>query len=341
MAPPAFNSGLVFPSDEPASGSAPYDRNWGGTLRLFFKFSEGLKDVGARYYRLSVTEADGSGNPAGTRHYLGDGLSWEKSVGAGVTVPVSLGPVAMGGENHLFAIPYDSDADWDEDQCHARLNTNDPRWKDPEVRHLLTIEVFDGAGRRMRPNGTPATGQPGIEIEAPFTFRRQYQDIGPSADVPFGALTHTLWWDNRPMVADLENLRLDGLAYNAECQYLQGLHTSELSAGYRAYHPNPLFHHSHSIWWYRGAGSTPEHWAYLTISPVNVGQPSPPAPPPGDAGVSGFDTFAEMLRTNLHPSRLKCSFVVHLHASAKTFNGEVSLGMNASDEWAFSIEING
>lgn len=85
VAAPSFNDGLALPSNDPAAGSAPYDRNWGGLLKLYFKFSEGLKDVGARYYRLSVTAADEDGNPTGPRHYYGDGLSWEKSVGGGVT----------------------------------------------------------------------------------------------------------------------------------------------------------------------------------------------------------------------------------------------------------------
>jgi hypothetical protein len=341
VAPPAFNGGLVFPSDEPASAAAPYDRNWGGTLKIYLKFSEGLKDVGARYYRLSVTATDASGNPIGPRQYLGDGLSWEKSVGAGVTVPVSLGPVPpVGGENHLYTIPYDSDADWDADQYHAYLETNDSRWSgavgatDPDVRHLLTCEVFDAAGRRMRPNGTPATGQPGVEIEAPFTYRRQFQDIGPSANVPFGALTHLFWWDNRPMVADIETLQIDGLAYNAECQYLHRLADSDFGVGYRAYHPNPLFHNSHSIWWYRGSGGTPGHTATLTHSSVNVGQP------PAGRGASGTNTFGEMLRIDLDPTRLKCSFVVTLSASAKTFDGEIHLsGLDRGDMWAFSLEI--
>lgn len=336
VAAPAFNDGLAFPSTDPAAATAPYDRNWGGVLKLYFKFSEGLRDVGAKYYRLSVTAADASGNPIGPRTYIGEGLSWEKSVGGGVTVPVSLGPVPpVGGQNNLYLIPYDHDADWDADQYHAYLNTNRVEWSDPEVRHLLTLEVFDDTGRRLRPNGTPATGQPGLEIEAPFTYRRQFQDLGPSANVPFGALTHMFWWDNRPVFADLESLIRNGLVYNAECQYLQGQADSTFSVGYRAYHENPLFHDSHSVWWYRGSGATAEHQDTLTLSAFNVGKP------PDPAGVSGSTTFAEMLRTNLDPSRLKCSFVVYLSVGVKTFDGENTLAyLNGWDAWAFSVEIN-
>lgn len=336
VAASAFNDGLAFPSSDPTAATAPYDRNWGGVLKIYFKFSEGLRDVGAKYYRLSVTAADSSGNPVGPRHYIGDGLSWEKSVGAGVTVPVSLGPVSVGGQNNLYLIPYDHDADWDADQYHAYLNTNRAEWNDPDVRHLLTLEVFDDTGRRLRPNGTPATGQPDAEIEAPFTYRRQFQDLGPSANVPFGALTSMLWWDNRPAFADIEHLVKNGLMFNAECQYLQGLADSTFGVAYRAYHENPLFHDSHTIWWYRGSGSTVEHSDTLTTSPSNVGQP--PAP----AGLSGSNTFAQMLRTNLEPSRLKCSFVVYLSVGVKTFDGENTLTyLNGWDAWAFSLEING
>lgn len=328
VASPAFNDGLAFPSDEPAAGSAPYDRNWGGLLKLYFKFSEGLKDVGARYYRLSITAADGSGDPTGSRDYYGTGLSWEKSVGAGVTVPVSLGPNTVNTENNLYAIPYDSDADWDADQYHAYLNTN--AWT--EGRHLLTLEIFDQDGKRLRPPGTPPTGQPGVEIEAPFTYRRQFQDLGPSANVPFGALTHMLWWDNRPAVGDIFTLRKDGLVYNAECQYLQGLRESGFSVDYNAYHPEPLFHDSHTIWWYRGSGTTPNHTGTLTSSAVNT-----------PSGTSGVATFEEMLLPDAAtPARLKCSFVVHLSVGVKTFDGENILWyLGAHDQWAFSIEING
>ncbi len=336
VATPAFNDGLAFPSEALAAGAAPYDRNWGGTLKIYYKFSEGLKDVGGRYYRLSVTAADASGGPSGARHYLGSGLAWEKSVGGGVTVPVSLGPVSVGGQDHLYLIPYDADADWNADQYHAYLDTNQLEWNDPDVRHLLTVEIFDDAGRRLRPNGTPATGQPGVESEAPFTYRRQFQELGATANVPFGALTHMLWWDNRPAQADLETLIRNGLLFDAECQYLQGTADSTFSVGYRAYHWNPLFQESHAIWWYRGSGATPGSTGLLTQSSLNVGRP------PDPAGQSGTNTFADMLRTDLEPDRLKCSFVVQLVIYVKTFDGENILSyLDASDQWAFSVEING
>ena len=40
--------------------------------------------VGAYYYRISISEADANGNPTGTRFYYGDGLAWEKVVGADI-----------------------------------------------------------------------------------------------------------------------------------------------------------------------------------------------------------------------------------------------------------------
>jgi hypothetical protein len=249
---------------------------------------------------------------------------------------VSLGPQPpIGGTNFLYTIPYDADADWDADQYHAVLNTNDLRWNDPDKRHLLTLEVFDAAGARLRPNGTPPTGQPGAEHTAPFTYRHQFQDLGPTANVPFGALTHLFWWDNRSVYADIESLIKNGLVFNAECQYLQGTAASTLAAGYRAYHPNPQFHYVHALWWYRGSGATPGSTDTLTYSTVNVGMP------PNPAGVSGAHTFAHLLRTDLDPSRLKCSFVIYLHCYVKTWDGETILtGLERGDAWAFSVEIN-
>lgn len=58
-------------------------------------------------------------------------------------VSVSLGPDPVGGQNDLYAIPYDSDGDWDDGQSHAFLNAQDTRWSNPNLRHLVTIEVFD------------------------------------------------------------------------------------------------------------------------------------------------------------------------------------------------------
>jgi len=341
---PEYNDGLAFPSATPAAAvGANLNRNWGGTLKLNYKFSEDMRTIGAKYYRISIVEADGSGNPVGTRHYLSDGLSWEKSVpdggGGADIVPVTLGPFSAGSdpnvENNLYLIPYDAEGDWNAGQYHGYLNTNDARWRDPEKRHLLTLEIFDSTGKRLRPTAAPATGLPGSEGTAAFTFRRRFQDLEQTAEVPFAALTHLFWWDNRPLVAEIVNLNKDGLLFNAECLFFQGTASSTFGIGYRAYHQNEMFQLNHSISWRRGLGSAAGSTGnLLASSSVNVGKPPPMT------GNSPTNTFAEMLRIDLNPNRKKCAFTVFLLISAKTFDGEVTVTPNVQDTAAFAIEIN-
>lgn len=350
VAAPAYNDGLAFPSATPAAAVGTLlNRNWGGTLKLNYKFSEDMRLLGAKYYRISVTEADAAGNPVGPapvgdRHYLSDGISWEKSVPDGLggadIVPVALGPFTVGAEDNLFLIPYDggpapNGGDWNAGQYHGYLNTNDARWNDPTKRHLVTLEVFDATGKRLRPNGTPATGLPGAEGTANFTYRRRFQDLGPTANVPFGALTHMFWWDNRSLQAQIVHLNKDGLVFNSECLFFQGTSASTFGIGYRAYHPNEMFQYRHGISWRRGLGSAAgSTGVLLASSSSNVGQP--PALP----GDSPTNTFAQMLRTDLDPTRKKCAFTVFLGISAKTFDGEVTVTPDRHDSAAFAIEIN-
>lgn len=355
VAAPVYNDGLAFPSATPAAAvGALLNRNWGGTLKLNYKFSEDMRLIGAKYYRISVTEADSNGHPvgpapAGNRYYLSDGLSWEKSVPDGMggadIVPVSLGPFTVGAEDNLFLIPYDggpapNGGDWNAGQYHGFLNTNDARWNDPDKRHLLTLEVFDGTGKRLRPNGTPATGLPGAEGTAAFTYRRRFQDLGPTANVPFGALTHMFWWDNRGLSAEISYLNKDGFIFSEECLFFQGTAGSTFGIGYRAYHPNEMFQLNHGISWQRGVPPVPLHvpddskGTLLASSSVNVGKP------PASPGNSPTNTFAQMLRTDLVPTRKKCAFTVFLGISAKTFDGENTVTPNVQVSAAFAIEIN-
>ena len=88
VAAPTATSGLLFPNP----GVQGHLRNLGGGVELTFIFSLGMRDpaIGAQYYRVSISEADANGNPTGSRYYYGDGLAWEKVVGADI-VPESLG----------------------------------------------------------------------------------------------------------------------------------------------------------------------------------------------------------------------------------------------------------
>jgi hypothetical protein len=347
VATPAYNSGLVFPAPSPAAAvGAALDRNWGGTLKLSFMFSEGMRSVGAKYYRVSITEADGLGNPTGTRHYYDQGLSWNKAVpdgGGGVDIlPVSLGPTSAGTgsdtQNFLYEIPYDTNptTDWIAGQYHAYLNTADTRWADPDMRHLLTLEIFDEAGKRLRPQGTPATGLDGPERTAAFTFRRRFQETGATDEVPYGALTHMFWWDNRDVFGDIVDLRRNRLVYNAECLFFGGTPDTTFSVGYRAFHPREQFQYYHSIWWQRGLGSTTASSG--TLQPAisnNVGVP--PAAPGGSA----TNTFHQMLRPDLDATRRRCAFTAFLDVWNKRTDGDDLGFQHDGDTAAFVIEIEG
>lgn len=344
VAAPAFNDGLMFPLGD-SNGVA--NRNLGGGVALTFNFSEGMKQaaVGAYYYRVSVTEADSNGNPVGSREYFSDGLSWQKAIVtiSGVDiVPENLGPTSQGGNDFLYKIPYDSDADWTgAGRHHAVIDTALARFNnpaDPNVRHLITLEVFDSAGTRLRPVGTGPTGQSGSEVARPFKYRRWFQAGGSPGDdtveVPQAALTHMFWWDNRPPVAVLEALVFDGSDFNEECLLLEGTPSSTFGIKYRAYVANQLFQRYHTIWWGRGLysiyGGT---GSLLPSSSLNVGDP------PNPAGLSPTNTFAQMLDTASDPTRLKCSFVVNLTTYAKTTNGADLNYPHDDVSGAFALEI--
>jgi hypothetical protein len=205
------------------------------------------------------------------------------------------------------------------------VNTDDPRWNDPLVRHLVTVEVFDQDGRRLRPNGTPATGQPGPEATAAFTYRRKIAETGPTDEVPFGALTHAFWWDNRPLTATIVELVKDGGVSNQECQFLTGTDSSEFGITYRAFHEQALFQRRHEITWKRGlAGAT---GTILANATNNVGKP------PAGPGSSPTATFGDMLGPHT-----RCAFTVFLNIQSKTTDGDNLSYPEKTDSAAFALE---
>jgi len=329
VAVPVYNDGLLNPAPNPAAAKGLYkDQNLGGTLALRYHFSESMKGVGAVYYRVSVIAADANGDPTGPRTYLGQPLSWlyYEVVGPDIFVLAqSLGPTTVGAESNLFLIPYDADHDWQSGQYHAYLDTT----QFATGRHLVTLEVFDAAGQRLRPNGSAGPG-----VDAAFTYRRWYQPIGPTADVPFAALTHMFWWDNRPAFARIYDLRKDGLASSAECQFLVGCDDSTFSAGYRAYHLDDMFILNHVMWWRRGLGGPS---GTLVSSNDNAGKPPDPLAVTNPATGVPPATFANMLGPNT-----KCSFALNLHVNVKTTNGSAILDyLDAWDQAAFALETTG
>ena len=322
---PAYNDGLLDPAATAAAAKGNYrNSNWGGGLALRYHFSEPLRGEGGRYYRISAVRADAVGNPTGVRSYFASPLSWLyfEITATGIDVQSEpLGPLTVGGESNLYRIPYHADHDWKDGQYHGGIDTtafaND--------RHLIMIEVFDDAGNRIRPNGSSGPG-----ADANFRFRRWYQQIGPTANVPFAALTHMFWWDNRPAVAKIEALRNNGVPSGDECQFMSGSGSSLFSADYRAYHQNEMFVLQHNLWWKRGLGVATGDLSPAAPSPRydNVGKP------PSGPGTTPAATFASMLGPNA-----RCSFALNLHVDVKTTNGSGVLDyLDANDQAAFALE---
>jgi hypothetical protein len=351
VAAPTATSGLLFPNPGPQG----HLRNLGGGVELTFIFSLGMRDpsIGAYYYRLSVSEADAAGHPTGARFYQGDGLAWEKVVGADI-VPESLGPVTVGGESNLYRIPYSDEAWVGSVRYHALINTlvtdlNTPPGADLAAlakNRLVTLEVFNSAGERLRPLGAPASGQSGAEAAKAFKFRRWFQPGGSVGDdtveVPYAALTHLFCWDNRAPVADITRLVMNAAASNEECQFLEGPATSEFAIEYRAYVADQRFQESHSIGWLRGLNASAANGGVgslpTPLSPANVGKP--PALPV----TSGSNTF-ELMLTRLDapnpPVVLeRCSFAATLTTYAKTTNGADFNYPYAQETAAFALAID-
>lgn len=379
VATPDGTSGLMFPT---AADPADRHRNLGGNLELTFLFSQAMREpaVGAKYYRIGVTKADANGNPTGTRRYYGEGsgfngagdvLSWLRAFDSGTGIDtewVKLGPDTVGAEKYLYRIPYNKQSpsdtegeDWTGSiRYHALIDTTnaeptatalnvpadvEAEFDTPASNHLITLEVFNAAGERLRPLGVPASGQGGTEVARPFKFRRWFQPEGSPGDdtieVPFAALTHLFCWDNRVPRADITELVIGGTASDAECQFGVGDEDAPFGIKYRAYVPDNRFQRGHSIGWVRGLNGSAANGgvgSLSTSSPANVGEP------PDPAGASGTNTFGLML-TRLDPPNdpevlPRCAFAVTLTTQSKTIvSGSLSHPF-ATETAAFALAID-
>jgi len=332
VAAPAYNDGLGFPAASAAAAKgALLNRNWGGTLNLRWWFTEPCRGAGAKYYRASVIAADAAGNPqaGATRFFLQPpGGAWQKLVvtsGGLDLVSVPLGVPPVGGEANLFVIPYDADLpaneEWRDAQFHAQL----PTGAHAEGRYLLTLEVFNAAGQRLRPTGASGAG-----VDAPFRYMRWVAPGTPDvfANVPFSGLTAMLWWDNRAGTGDIVGLRKDGLQTSGECQFLSGTAASTLAVDFIAHHPEEMFQLSHGITWYRGINGT--------SGSIPVAHPfDNEGAPPATTATSNPVTFGALLGPHT-----RCSFAIHLNMALKTFDGSSSLYPNGVREVAaFAISV--
>ncbi|HKZ29170.1 MAG TPA: hypothetical protein VJ482_05970 [Acidimicrobiia bacterium] len=331
---PVYNSGLLDPVASPADALGKNrNRNLGGTVRLRYEFTDGMHALGAVYYRVGVAPANSTGDPTGPFEPL-PAPQWKYwHIATGVDGTHSLGPVTKGTETNLYVIPFDGIAplggndEWHDGQYHAVLDTA----AKTEGRYLVTVEVFDKDGNLLRPTGAGGGG-----TEKPFTFRR-WSAPGTTNAVPYAALTHMLWWDNRKAVAIIADIRKGVVASSDQCQFLTGKPWQKVSVGYRAFHPKPDtlqpgFVLSHTLKLRRGlAGPS---WNIEQDTGVNVGGPGAVL-----AHVSQEKTFAELLAPP--PAGLKkCAFSLVLNVVTKTTNGEGhSVAFDATDQAAFAAEV--
>lgn len=329
VGPVAYNSGLLNPA--PTADDAlglPLNRNLGGDVRLVYQFSEPMKAEGARFYRVLVARATDAGTPTGAWSVLPAPV-WEakRPDGSGMLIPLA---AEVGGQS-LCWIPYDAGPplgvgeEWQAYNAHAVI----PTAAFPDGRYLVAVEVFNAAGDRLKP-ATADASEPGTT--AGFAFKR-WTGFGTTVDVPFAALTHMMWWDNRRAYAAIEDIRLDGVASNQQCQFLEGGAGAKVAVGYRAYHPQPgqpSFLLNHSLTIRRGLNGPT--WPVANTSEKEVGEGTP----------SGHPSLALTLNTMLgdEPSGAqRCAFAVTLTARVKTTNGASSLDLGAQVTAAFAAAI--
>jgi hypothetical protein len=316
---PAYNSGLLNPVVNPADAIGQFlNRNLGGGVALQYHFTQSMRPTppngpGAIYYRIQVAKADAFGNPVDGTWTVLASMTWSTwKLNTAAPGSISLGPHSVGTEHNLSKIPYDTgdplglNEEWQDGQYHGIIPTTDL----DNDRYLVMIEAFNAAGARLKPNSAPAAeaGTP-----AAFTFRRWNVPAGTVA-VPFAALTHMMWWDNRNAVADIVDIRLNGTPSSEQCQFLEGDAGAAVEIGYRAYHPQPgtpSFLHTHSLVITRGLNGP--SWQVANPPGAEVGEGGPPH-------TSVPKTLADLL-----DGQQKCAFAVNLHSHVKTTDGAGTL----------------
>ncbi len=321
------------------------------TLSFLLFFHPGLEALGAFYYRLSIVAADSTGNPQGgaTPAPIMNSVAWSQWVidSHGNWVPQAqvLGPVSKGTQNGLFQIPYLDDALWLGDQFHQYLDST----KYANGRYLLVLELFDNAGNRLVPVGAPADAG---DKPTNFTFLRWLTASGTdsTATVPYAALTHLLWFDNRPVYGKIEDLDVDGTPSSAECQFLSGPGDSQFQVGFRAVHavmgdpsPNPIppatFMQDYSIGWSEGLGGPSGTLCTVPLPACTAGDVNQPATMFTGPNVKTLPvTFATLLGPP--PAPQACAFTVNLAVHCKHTNGSSHIyAYDVYPEASFAVSI--
>jgi len=337
----------------PASGGLVNGNNapWCKNLYFMLYFDPGMEALGAKYYRMSIAPADLHGNPVGAMQPLQNAVAWlkyvEVIVGGNLEIavlPQTLGPNTVGAVNGLFQIPYNADADWLSGQAHQYYDTTTLNSAASGVpgpgsgRFLLAVEIFDSAGNRLVPPGvTPGVG----DAAASFQYLRMTAPPGPgsTANVPYAALTHLFWADNRRVHGEIDNFSLNGVTSNAQCQFLSGAASDSFQVGFRAYHavlgddgatppvpptPNPLpptsFMESYNLTWERGLNGP--SGTFDSGGDIDVGSPLTPAPPQApQQSPAANGLLSNLLGPPPTPPPTACSFAIDLYVTSKHTDG--------------------
>ena len=150
--------------------------------------------------------------------------------------------------------------------------------------------------------------------------------------MPFATLQHVFWIDKQACYADIEDLRMNGLPRDQECQFMTGMDSSTFSAGYRAYHlngpPGETFMWYRHLWYHRGLNGPDSTIEF-------AGDNAPPNPLAVLPAESTPLTFASMLG-----GHAKCTFALNLKVRAKHTNGSRRIHeYDRRDQAAFALEI--
>lgn len=292
----------------------------GATLNLRYHFSESMQAIGARYYRVQVAPADLAGDPNGPWQTV-PAPAWDTWRSSGGTIERgshALGPNVVGGQPDLFHIPFETGAplgageEWQDGQFHALLDTT----QRPAGRYLLRIEVFDAAGNQMTPGADP------------FSFRRW---INPTdtLPVPFGALTHALRTDNRPVVGDIVDVTGPG-AGAGDCKFFVGPPFANVNVQLRAFHPQP------------GTPSFMLSWHLNVRRGINGGNAVVPITSTAEVGEGGLPHTASFTIADLLDGEPKCSFTANLNVYARIHNGSGRItAYDRHDQASFAVESVG
>jgi hypothetical protein len=333
----AANSGTY------TTGYAP-DCPFGSSLGLRLWVHPDMQPI-ATYYRLSVVPVADTGLPSGGVTILDAPVTWSRFVLVGgewvvTSELLSANPASVGGQQGLARIPYWSGGNhWLSSQYHQTWNTS----LFADGKYLVVLELFDSGGARIKPNAAPAS-DPGAA--RPFQFRRwRFNDTSATDNVPFADAAHAFWVDNTPVQGAIVDIRKDDIANTAQCQFVSGVATTDVSVGFRAYHahgvsnPANTFMYQYSLTWTRGLNGPSGSFA---AGSADVGEP--PAVPAEsnvlDLGYLLGPFGPPPPHPNHHPAQQKCTFALHLHVAAKHFNGGGRLsGFDYHETASFALSL--